>query len=344
MNVNLKVIEYIIYLEFIIVAILVLLAFVLKIYFSIKQKRLRNLSEETENFLLKLLKNPALFSSFPNKSKKISILLPIIRKFDETMNNENWRELKEKIDKEILHGIARKAAFSKRWPCRFLAAESFKLYVENQDQEIIIKLINDKYPLVTLSAGATAIKLLNPKPINALIDRMSTERRLAITMFLVLFENANSKIINIIFDRLNNDSNPYIRASGYKILQKLSITEKFENFQKDLESTNIELKLSALRYIAYSKNDKAVSILTNMLNNQEWEVRSASVQLLSNLSAAGAIDKIAILLRDPTWWVRLNAAFALKNLGSEGMNVLKLQNPVNDKYAYEAAQYVLQYN
>lgn len=342
MKINFQVIEYIICLEFALVFLMILVACTLKIIYSIKNNRKQKLLANTENYLHELLENKVLFSAFPEKAKKMNVLLPLIKKFDANVNNPSWKNLKIKIGKEILHDLAKKNANRRKWQCRFLAAECFKIYAEDQDQEFLIKLIKDKYPLVTLNASVTAVKLGTPGLINALIDRMSQERRLTLTMFLLLFENTTNEIYPIISDRLDKEKNPFVRTSCYKILQKLPATRKIENFQDDLNSNNLELKLSALHYISYAQNKNAISSLTKMLKDKEWEVSSASVRLLGDLGAVEAINEISPMLKNSEWWVRLNAALALKKLGNEGMNVLKLQNPSKDKFAYEVAQHVLQ--
>ena len=342
MKINFQLIEYIICIEFALVILMMLAACVLKVFFSIKQKRAKKLSIDTENYLHKLLENPSLFSAFPKEAKKMNVLLPIIRKFDDSVHTQHWENLKAKIGKEILHGLAKKNVSHRKWHCRFLAAESFKIYADEKDQESIVKLLEDKYPLVTLSAGVTAVKLGTAKLINTLIDRMSQERRLALTMFLMLFENARSDIYSIISDRLKSEKNNFIRASCYKILQKLPATQKIENFHSDLQLDNLELKLAVLHYIFYSQKKNAIPNLIKTLKDKQWQVSSTSIQLLGDLGAVEAIDEISNMLKDPEWWVRLNAALALKKLGSEGVNVLKIQSLEKDKYAYEVAQHVLQ--
>jgi HEAT repeat protein len=343
MQINFQIIKWIICLEFILVVLMVLIACMLKFIFSIKQKRSQKLLINTENYLHRLLENTSLFSVFPKKAKKMNVLLPIINKFDETLHSQNWNKLKAKIGEEILHKLAKKNATHRRWRHRFLAAECFKVYAVRQDEDFLVKLIKDKFPLVTLSASVTAIKLGTAKLINALIDRMSQERRLTLTMFLMLFENASSEIYHIVSDRLNNERNPFIRTSCYKILQKLPATQKIENFHNDLQTNNLELKLSVLHYISYAQCKDAVLVLKKMLKDKEWEVSSVAVRLLGNLGAVEAISEISNMLENPEWWVRLNAALALKKLGNEGIIVLKTQNPDKDRYAYEVAQHVLQY-
>ena len=48
------------------------------------------------------------------------------------------------------------------------------------------------------------------------------------------------------------------------------------------------------------------------------------------------------VLTDPSWWVRLRSALALRRLGADGVALLEARRPEDDMYAYEMAQYVLQ--
>ena len=75
--------------------------------------------------------------------------------------------------------------------------------------------------------------------------------------------------------------------------------------------------------------------------DSDWEVRAEAIKGLQQLYAIQTIPKLAFLLNDPVWWVRLQAALTLKSFGNEGISILTTQDKEREPLAYEISQYTL---
>ena len=69
-------------------------------------------------------------------------------------------------------------------------------------------------------------------------------------------------------------------------------------------------------------------------------IRAEVLKILPKILGTEACPKLTEALSDQKWWVRLQAALALKKLGEDGQNILLKQIKEN-KNAFDVAQYVL---
>lgn len=343
MNVGYRFAEIVIVVEFSLVAIIILATYLLKFFYSLRARRRAKITADVDHFLTEKISKKRAFKSkdFLNKWKKIDILIPVINKFDKNVNSAAWHDLRLTLVHSVILPLARKAAMKKNWVMRFFAAEAFRLANEIDDEKYIVKLSKDSIPLVYLNALSAALKSKSKSALDVIITRMSDERGLTQSTYLQAFDNASATTRSMIEQHLQSTNEPYTRATCYKILLKYSAEKINWNIKSDIESSNLELRLAALRFLAHNEGKSSIPTLRHHLKDQQWEVRIAAIHCLGDLHAIEAISEIALCLRDPEWWVRINAGQALKNLGKEGIEVLKAQDPNVDKFAFETAQHVL---
>lgn len=343
MNVAPEIIIFVIAVEIFLVIAIILFSYLIKLISLVQIKKTKLQTKKIEEHLDYLLTHNKPFSAsqFPGEGRKIEILLAIIEKFDQKHKEPAWYNIKNDLIKSILIPLARKYYKSRNWTRRLLAARAFTYQADKQDEPILINLIQDSKPLIYEYAILAAIKLDSEKVTNEVITKIANERRLAQTIALKFFEQADKNIKNYVYNRLSTDPNPYIRATCYKILLRLPSDKSIIALEKDIEADNLELSLSAIKYLAYSQQQEAISILMKLLVNPKWEIRSTASKLLGELGATQAVSQLEKCLHDSVWWVRINTAEALKNLGEKGLQVLKSQNLEIDKFAYETANYVL---
>jgi HEAT repeat protein len=149
-------------------------------------------------------------------------------------------------------------------------------------------------------------------------------------------------IVPIICDRIAIEKNDYVKAFCYRLLLNLdAVTKISEQAKRDVNSDCLELKLAVLRYIGSIDDHAKVAIIYGLVNDSHWQVRALVAKLLAEIKNEKSIEFLSAMLRDSQWWVRVNAANALLKHGTEGIAVLKSQNPSIDRFAYETAQEVL---
>jgi hypothetical protein len=335
--------EYIIAIEFLLVFIVIILTYLLKLIYFIKNKREKRISKEMRVYLNHIINTNQSFSKqkFKNTWKQLNLILPILDELDKHTNTNHGKAVFRDLVHEVMLPLARREAHSRNWVGRLHASQVFTLGSEAPDPAIITTLVKDPVPLVAINALNAALIHANASAINFMITKIAKERRLSQTISLQAFRKANAEINKIIDERLASETDPYVRETCYNILLECPEKTSRLNTEADLESTNLELKIAAIKFIAHVESQHAVPRLKRYLSDDAWEVKVVTIHCLEQLEAKSVIPELVNCLRDPHWWVRLNAAQALKSFGAEGIHVLKSQKPQDDKYAYEMAQHVL---
>ncbi len=335
----------IIWIEISLVILIIIITYSLKFLFYLNERHKKRLSEQIEFYLSTFLLTKQSFSEkdFLKQWKRLDLVLPIIYKIDQTNHDESWNAVRDAVVRNVLLPIARKKYDSYRWMNRLLSVQCFEIAMDDHDEEMVCNLLMDKIPLIHMHAVIAAVRHSTITMINIVISSMAEKRRLGQTVYLKVFEQAAPHTRDFIESRLNMETNPYTRATCFKILLEfpMSQSELSIDTSADINSPNIELRLAAIRFTAYAHRENAIPLLIELLSNESWETRATCARLLGDLNSKSVIPELTKCMKDPVWWVRVNAANSLKNLGDEGLNVLHTQDPNVDLYAYETAMHVL---
>lgn len=348
MNYVLIIAKWILIIEVVIVIIFVIFAYLTKLFFVLKDKqRKKQIIQFRETFKYVLENHKELsHKNIKYFRKSISNVLILMNEFQLEYKDTNyWSDLRQQVIKEVLRFKARHFAKSHDSFKKYLASRCFYFGIEESDELLIENLLKDPILLISLNASRVASKYPSSKLINTIIDNCSEGRRLQQSTFAcVIAEGADSskKLISIIKKRLNHEEDPYVKAFCYRLLTQLpSHEDALAQAERDLESDNLELKLTVLDYLAHLNRKTAITLILHCIDNKSWQVRVRAINLLGELKNEASAQAIGEKLRDREWWVRVRAAQALGKLGEVGINILKSQNPEVDRYAYEAAQQVL---
>src|SRR3990167_5818867 len=223
-------------------------------------------------------------SDFLKRWRRLDIIFPLLQEIDAENQTKEWLHLKRKILKEIILPLARKAAVSRDWALRFFSAQSFSLYSEKSDAELIIKLINDPVPLVVIHVIKAALAS-SEEIIQALIQHISKERRFTQTIYLQAFDSLREDKLSMITLVLKNAEDPYMRTTCYRIFLYAKLKKMSWDMTKDLNSENLELKLAAIRFFSYHEKSQAIALLVSLLHDEKWEVRMVALSCLESLFA-----------------------------------------------------------
>jgi hypothetical protein len=345
-----EIIKYIVMSHCIILFILILSIFALKAIHLLSNKRKLRLikhihvlfTSRTEVLKAALQKQPRLYYHH------IAILIPIICDMDIKRESTLWIQNREVFIKEMLPYLSRDIrAWS--WKKRLAAAQFFALCFKPSYSTYIKPLITDKTLLVSLYASKIALRFAVPSLITQVILCFSKPRRIQRSGLLRTLD-IDPQSVPCIIDILNRKSNVYIRTLCYQLLDaflskpKATISKNrspIENIQSDMESANLDLQITACIYFVKIKPKEALPILHKKLHSPHWEVRAQAAKLLKHTHNRETPSLLEMALQDPHWWVRINAAETLMHLGSDGIIILKRQNPKTDQYAYDAAYRVL---
>ncbi|OGN57130.1 MAG: hypothetical protein A3D96_04890 [Chlamydiae bacterium RIFCSPHIGHO2_12_FULL_44_59] len=176
---------------------------------------------------------------------------------------------------------------------------------------------------------------------HAILDEMNQVNRFLRLPFRAALSSGDSHTFGYLESRLESDKDPFIRVSCLEVLSSHMNTHISALARKDLYTPSKNLRIAAIRALGHAPDPQNVTALLSLLKDPAWEIRAIAARSLGYLKAKEALSELTSLLKDEIWWVRINSAIALKRLGEEGKKKLEQQNPQEDKYAYQIAQYIL---
>jgi hypothetical protein len=328
--------------------IAVFLFYLTRVLLIANDRRLNRVIKKINQLLFKLSANKAELSAatihFLKKNLR-ELLQCMIELESKPSLLPNWSHIQSQLSVQVLNPKAKRLARSSRWFNQYLAVLCYQYSTSAESEDVLSSLVYSDTFLVSLTCAKIIFKYPTAKSVNALIDAISKNRHTAQSLFVEAFsiddQNANQTLAHLFTHRLNDEKNPYIKAFCYRILMRLaSPNEPPQSLENDRLSHTLELKLAAIRYLAYVLPQKR-STLRQCLDDPQLEVRAVAAKLLGELHDETAIPLLEARLGDPAWWVRMNSAQALAQIGEKGIKVLKKQSPTKDQFAFESAQYIL---
>lgn len=170
---------------------------------------------------------------------------------------------------------------------------------------------------------------------------MSTEAPLSRFSYRDALMQVDTEKFLWIEEVLKKETDPKISAICLDLLSTRITRNLLPLFTPFVLGKNRECRLLAIQALGNIPDQESITLLLSCLSDPDSEIRGESVKSLAKLSAYSAIPEIAPLLNDNEWWVRLQAAMALKKLGTEGRSVLTTINAEQEPKAFEIARYVL---
>lgn len=153
----------------------------------------------------------------------------------------------------------------------------------------------------------------SPKLRAALQDQAAVVKARAIK---ALGQWGDSSMISVI-EPATNDEMATVRIAAYGALLRLGRKDAWDHLRKAAEAANPEDRADALRVIADLKDQRAVSLMSELLTYKQPSVRGAAARALGHLGRKEARAQIEALLKDPVQAVREAAAASLADLGGK---------------------------
>jgi len=321
-----------------------LFAYLLGAYYWIRGRR----AESTRSSLKQALEDklahrtPDLTTDVRSAWKRLEVALPVLFDMDDAHGaDQRWHAIRETYCRKALLPIARKYAGHFNMLHRLLAAKVFSMQCEPDDEVHVLKLIRDKVPLVHMEILLAAPLVPTSNVVNSIIDMMATYRRKSYALYTETFRRMPHSAGKTVVDRLHYEDQPYVRAICYTLLMALNRTDLDLDLTRDLESEVLDLRISAIKYLARCRKGTTAQDLSEYLQDPDWQVRVVAVRELGELKTEEARRHLVASMRDPKWWVRYNAGLALKNMGEFGLEALREMDAHEDRFAYEVARYLL---
>ena len=349
MNSILYGVKWITSIQLILIITIIFLFYVLHLAFRLYDKNTQKKTKKIAVLLQSKLENNIDLSLYEIKflSHNLNLLVQCMDELEKNMGSHStWLALKQQLSNQVLKPGARRLSSSRSWLKKYLAVLCYNEGIDNEDNIILSKLIQNDTLLLSLNTAKVIFKYPSIETIHALVDALSKGRHPQQALFAEVLKTdtpgTKNYIISAIIDKLHIEQDPYAKAFCYQILTQLSATtDLLKTIQIDLNTHTLELRLAAMRYLPNIQNTECCNILYGLLNDKEPDVRAIAAKLLGNMHNEDSIAPLETKLRDPAWWVRINTANSLAKLGQKGILALERQSPMTDKFAYEIAQKVL---
>jgi HEAT repeat protein len=283
------------------------------------------------------------FKFFTRSERSLPILLEVLKYCDKNKSEfSNLKELRKEFYIKMLLPTAIKYANSSSLSRRALALKCFMQSPQFISDEIILKLFDDRIPILRLGAARLAIQVGNPRLVNRTIKFCLEEKRFVRNFTKAAATQASHKFITCVRARLNKEKDPYIQKICLDLLANhLNKYLDSQTVLKLLETDHKELKLSVLRSLAFLKLPQTMRALKFSLRDSSWEVRALAARLLGQGKYLNSQPELERVINDSAWWVRRNSGMALLELGVRGRKSLLALKNHQDPYVRDSADHAL---
>lgn len=101
-----------------------------------------------------------------------------------------------------------------------------------------------------------------------------------------------------------------------------------------------EMRIACIRALGRMSAHNSSDVILRGLRDEDWRVRAAAASY-GNLCGPSAIPHLRACLHDRSYYVRLRAAEALRDLGEVGFSVLVEKSKSDDGFTREIVEYVI---
>jgi HEAT repeat protein len=171
--------------------------------------------------------------------------------------------------------------------------------------------------------GINQLRSLEPKEAFRLIQPLITHenariRYAAVSMLDSIGTQDLNSTLNILRDRLYNDTEFDVQAAAADVIGGLKLTEAYDDLKQMYFRTKEWLiQVSIVAALGEFGDMRGVEILEAALNSDNSLVKTAAVSALGELNAPDSLRLLLPLIEDEDWQIRYRLAQALGNLGGE---------------------------
>lgn len=171
--------------------------------------------------------------------------------------------------------------------------------------------------------GVNLLRQIDPQIAFTLIQPLLTDsnervRYAAVSQLDPLGKQDLSKALQLLRDRLQNDSEIDVKAAAADAIGGLQLTEAYEDLRQLYhESPDWLLQLSIIATLGEMGEPKGIELLKEALNSDNDLVRTSAVSALGELGNPEAVPTLVTLVEDEDWQIRYRLVQALGRLGGE---------------------------
>ncbi len=205
------------------------------------------------------------------------------------------------------------------------------------------KAMSDKFYLVQFYATKSIIQIQDQTYLREAILKLFRIPDLSsyqIKEALIELSEENMELAREIF------RNEELDEDQKKIFVDLFAYRRYQPAAEDIlltlvDTTHRELKIACIRALGLLNYTPAIEFLHTLLKEEDWVVKSQVYRALGRIGDLGSLSEFLDSIKSPNFWIRYNAALALYDLGSVGINYLKKIFSDLDHPGHEIAEQIL---
>lgn len=299
-------------LELIVILLLIVCIVVVGIIFLYRAVNEKNITNRLEILILKMIAKQDNFTmkQIPKYLQNTKCLLQLIFLFDKNNKKQEWLVVRHALLQEVMLPLARQEFKHGNVREKLYASAVFILLSEPQDEALLDTAEYATEPLTYLNTCIAGMRFGFKSRVLSLIQLLATTSWLYQNSFTYIFRDASKDVHLMVKDLLQTSNSSKIRAVCYDILMQFP-PEMIHLNMEDFSSKDLNLKMSALKFIAHANRDAAIPILINQLQSDNIDVKLVSIHRLYRLKAAEAQHALIQCLSDADIAVQLSAAKAI---------------------------------
>lgn len=316
---------------------------IIKLITKRKQKQQDKDQAEIRSLIDSYLLNNKSLETFhiPKKIGSFRNILESVETYDHLFTDKRWQDIKDKIVSQYLNPEVKRYASSYSWFKRQLAARALLLDSKNENPQILEKLLDDPRYLVRVAAATALLRTESKDLFEKAIKKMSLESPESQFPYRDALMQSDEQKFKWLLQLLQSTHDKKIQAICLDVLSTRTSGNLFPIVKSFIHDPDVKCRTFAIKALGNIPTIESKEILMQKLDDSDSHIRAESVMSLHKLYALEAIPKLQIALSDPVWWVRLQAALALKAFGEEGLKILNSKDLDKDSAAFEIAQYAL---
>jgi len=212
-----------------------------------------------------------------------------------------------------------------------ITPESVKELLKSEDFGERIRGINQLRQL----ESSMAFEMVQP----LIKDANTRVRYAAVSQLDTLGKHDLEKSLELLRDRLFNDSEPDVQAAAADAIGGLKLTVAFEDLEKVYHQTNEWLlQMSIIATLGELGDPRGFELLQEAITSDNSLLKTAAIGSFGELGDERAVSLLTPLASDPDWQIRHRLAQALGRLGGTEANFTleKLTTDEIEQVALEA--------
>ena len=210
------------------------------------------------------------------------------------------------------------------------------------DREVLLEHGRDDH-LSRILAAQSLARVGEPADIVEVLHDLEVRTNLMEAPVFAVLDALDVDGLRYVFTRWQQFESPRMRRILLVTAAEKGLAEAEAALGQAFESEEVEVRIGACAAAAVMVDRKTLELLIGALDDADWQVRARAAKSLGRRRELDAVAPLAEALKDRAFWVRQDAATALRLLGDPGLERLdEVATHSDDRYAAEAASQELQ--